>query len=142
MATVWPSRPAGVATIADRYVAGRLADFDIALSAGSECAYPDQRPLAAGTARYLAPEQVLGRPATSASDVYSFGLVLLEMSTGQRPFVDSADGALARLRRPVPVPSDLSGGWYRLLKAMTEREPSRRPTSAEVALRLNSLPLF
>jgi serine/threonine-protein kinase len=39
-----------------------------------------------GTAAYLAPEQVLGRPATAASDRYSLAVVAFELLTGERPF--------------------------------------------------------
>jgi hypothetical protein len=41
--------------------------------------------------------------------------------------------ALARLTRQPDVPSDLPDGWPGLLRAMTDREPARRPTPAEAA---------
>jgi len=62
--------------------------------------------LAMGTAGYMSPEQVRGEKLDARSDLFSFGLIIYEMATGQRAF--SADTA-ANLkdaivkRRPVPV---------------------------------------
>ena len=43
-------------------------------------------PRLAGTLNYMSPEQTRAEPATSASDVFSLGLVLYELATGTHPF--------------------------------------------------------
>lgn len=61
-----------------------------------------------GTFSYIAPEQLQGRPHTTASDVYSFGLVWFEMLTGQLPFESPSSpvgSALARLQGSAAAPS-------------------------------------
>jgi class 3 adenylate cyclase len=89
-----------------------------------------------GTPLYAAPEQLFGEPATPRSDLYAWGLVLLECLTGRHPFAE--EGAAARL---------LSGGgavelpeWLRghrlgeLLEAVTAREAEKRDGSVEALL--------
>lgn len=87
-----------------------------------------------GTAAYLSPEQVRGRSVSSASDVYSLGLVLLECLTGERAFPGPAmESAVARLHRDPDTSGVVPPRWRALLAAMTAREPSDRPTAAEAA---------
>lgn len=49
-----------------------------------------------GTPAYLAPEQLLGEPATTASDVWSVGVVVYELATGRLPFQGDAPAELRR----------------------------------------------
>jgi serine/threonine protein kinase len=80
-----------------------LTDFGIARSAAST-------PLTAtgaviGTPSYLAPEQVLGQPASTRSDLYALGVVAYECLAGRRPFdgENPFDVAMKRLREPPPT---------------------------------------
>jgi serine/threonine protein kinase len=110
----------------------KLADFGIAyLIDATRITSPGTL---IGTAAYLSPEQAHGDQLTSASDIYSLGLVLLESLTGRRPFTGSAiEVTLARLLRDPEVSASLGPGWSSLLGAMTRREPGERPTAIEVA---------
>ena len=93
-----------------------------------------------GTAAYLSPEQVRGRPATPAVDVYALGLVLLEIITGHREFPGApVESAVARLSRPPHIPESLGPAWTDLLTAMTDVDPTHRPDSAFVAGALRAL---
>jgi serine/threonine protein kinase len=93
-----------------------------------------------GTAAYLSPEQVLGRQATAAVDVYALALVLLEILTGTREFPGAPiESAVARLSRAPRVPARLGPAWAELLTAMTALEPDDRPDAAAAASWLRSL---
>lgn len=116
----------------------KLADFGIARIIGDTVRHT-RTGHAIGTAAYLAPEQVLGEEVTGAADVYALGLTLLEALTGTRAYPGPpTEAALARLARQPVVPTSLPTPWPRLLTAMTAREPSKRPSPAEVAATLSA----
>jgi serine/threonine protein kinase len=93
-----------------------------------------------GTASYLSPEQISGAEVTSASDIYSLGLVLLECLTGETAYPgNGAEAALARLSRQPTIPDSLPDGWIRLLGAMTDRDPIGRPGAAEIGVAVTGL---
>ena len=109
----------------------KLTDFGIALADDIERMTAEGR--TTGTAAYLSPEQVAGTPLTSASDVYSLGLVLLQSFTRAIEFPGSmVESAMARLSRDPVIPVFLPDHWRDLLAAMTARDPGDRPVGHEL----------
>ncbi|WP_181320587.1 serine/threonine-protein kinase [Saccharothrix carnea] len=112
-----------------------LADFGLAFSA--DAARFTRTGHVAGTAAYLAPEQVRGAEVGPPADVYALGLVLLECLTGRREYRGhGVDVALARLHRPPAVPENLPADLMRLLSLMTSLAARRRPTAQDCAAAL------
>jgi serine/threonine protein kinase len=110
----------------------KLTDFGIARLV--DAAKVTSTGLMVGTASYLAPEQVAGEVVGPPTDIYAFGLMLLETLTGKREYEGPAvEAAMARLHRAPVIPASLTAGWGPLLAAMTAREVADRPTAAEVA---------
>ena len=68
----------------DEEGSAKVTDFGIARTLDEEGLTVDGRVL--GTTDYVSPEQALGRPVTGQSDLYSLGIVLYEMLTGDVPF--------------------------------------------------------
>jgi serine/threonine protein kinase len=93
-----------------------------------------------GTAAYLSPEQALGRKVTSATDIYSLGLVLLECLTGELAFPGTMlESAKARITGDPHVPDSLSDDWRNVLRAMTARDPEARPTASDVLIQMRDI---
>jgi hypothetical protein len=113
----------------------RLADFGVARVDGGEGLTATG--FTVGTAAYLAPEQVRGEPVGPAADVYSLGLVVLELLTGTRAFPGSGlTAAVARLEGPPDVPPDVPAPLATQLRAMTAMDPTERPSARAVAAAL------
>ncbi len=89
-----------------------------------------------GTPAYMSPEQTSGRPLDHRTDIFSLGVVLHEMATGQRPFEGSSSAELvsAILRDTPPsvteLRPDLPGDLARIIRRCLEKDPSHRLQTA------------
>jgi eukaryotic-like serine/threonine-protein kinase len=120
-----------------------LMDFGIArgLQAANDPHSSNTSTIAAlGSPAYASPEQLLRKPLTAATDIYSLGIVLFEMVTGVRPFYDQSAmaEALRRLVDDPPAPSDFVDGleknWNETILRCLQRDPARRfPSPGEIA---------
>lgn len=84
-----------------------------------------------GTAAYMSPEQAVGKPADRRSDVFSFGAVLFEMLTGQRPFQgDSMGDTLAAVVKDTPdwsrLPAETPSHVRKLLERALAKDRKQR----------------
>jgi hypothetical protein len=91
-----------------------------------------------GTVRYMSPEQARAETASSASDLFSLGIVLYELATGEHPFpADSQIGTLHAILaqpplRPTLLNPEIPASLEALILRMLEKERRLRPTAAEV----------
>jgi tetratricopeptide (TPR) repeat protein/TolB-like protein/tRNA A-37 threonylcarbamoyl transferase component Bud32 len=94
-----------------------------------------------GTPAYMSPEQIEGRPATAASDIYALGLVIYEMVTCARPFHGETpiSAALKRLSETPTPPRTFEPGlslaWQSVILRCLERDPAKRFSNAEEVAR-------
>jgi predicted ATPase len=93
-----------------------------------------------GTLRYMSPEQSRGEPTLAPSDVFSLGLLLFEMIVGRHPFHAASNIAILHgIQSGTPPSSGAGAAIDDLLGEMLEKHPRRRPTAADVVLRLKGL---
>jgi len=135
-------KPANLMITADGLI--KLTDFGI-----SRALYGLMHTLTGellGTPYYISPEQARGASATSASDIYSLGVVAHELLTGKRPFVGPTpvDTAQSHVEDPPPpLPDDVPEDLRRVIEACLSKDPAERPKSGrEIAEALGLTGLF
>jgi serine/threonine protein kinase/tetratricopeptide (TPR) repeat protein len=115
---------------ASRY-AGLLAD-----------SAPTEQGAVMGTPHYMSPEQARGERITTASDMFSFGLILQEIFTGRSPHEDTDDPstlmAWAKKGETRPV-KGLSADLTALINRLKSPSPAARPTAVETVERLERI---
>ncbi len=124
-------KPANVLITDDGRV--KLMDFGMARLASRDSG---SSPLL-GTPAYWCPEQILGKPQDARSDLFSLGVVLYEMVTGQRPFdADSLQGICGRVLSSTPLPAShanpsVPAGFDGVVARCLAKDPSARYATAE-----------
>ena len=89
-----------------------------------------------GTLNYMSPEQAQGKEVDHRSDIFSIGIILYEMVTGQRPFQgDTPTSVLSSIIHDTPPPVTdvnpaLPGLLGRTIRRCLAKDPSRRYQSA------------
>jgi non-specific serine/threonine protein kinase/serine/threonine-protein kinase len=139
--------------LVDAHGVAKLIDFGIAKLLASSVD-PDLAPTATVvpmlTPEYASPEQVRGQPVTTATDVYSLGVLLYELLAGRRPYEVQADSLEAivqavcetepkapsesvnlrqdttRLAAALPSASELRGDLDTIVLKALRKEPERR----------------
>ncbi|MFJ5593169.1 serine/threonine-protein kinase [Streptomyces noursei] len=115
----------------------RLIDFGIARATDGTASLTSTG-VSVGSPGYMAPEQILGKGAGAAADVFSLGAVLAYAATGAGPF--SGDSSAALLYKVVheepELGPELVGDLRELVAACLAKEAARRPAPETVAARL------
>ena len=85
---------------------GKIADFGIARIESSSMT---QAGTVLGTPAYMSPEQFMGQVVDARSDIYSSGVLLYQLLTGERPFEGSMSAIMHKaLNTEAPSPSEIS----------------------------------
>lgn len=106
----------------------KVTDFGIAKATTSKTSPIDFM----GSVHYFSPEQAKGENVDTRSDIYSLGIVLFEMVTGQLPFTGETAVALAmkHLKEPIPdikaINPNVSDNLVSVIKKATCKEPKNR----------------
>src|ERR1043166_8670782 len=96
-----------------------------------------------GIIPYMAPEIFQGQKYTTASDIYSFGMIMWEVMTGRRPFWDKSHDTDLIIEivdglRP-PIVTNAPEGYIELMKKCWRSDPSKRPTTADIFLKISKI---
>jgi predicted ATPase len=132
-------KPKNVLVTADEI---KISDFGLGrLESGKSLLSGVDAPLTLVTARYLAPEQILGHPIDARTDLYALGIILYELFTGQPPFEGSDQEVMEQHRSSQPRPPrnlnpQLSRSLEHLILKLLDKDPNKRYVTARQVRRI------
>ena len=93
-----------------------------------------------GIVSYMAPEILQGKEYTTASDIYSFGIIMWELMTGRKPFWDQNDNVelMIKIRdglRP-PIITNAPKDYIELMQECWDYDPNKRPMAVKIHKKL------
>ncbi len=122
----------------------KLTDFGIARFIDSE--ENKESDIAVGTVYYISPEQASGKPLDARSDLYSLGVMMYEMATGQLPFNHDDPSKVAKMqieqapRRPRSINPAIPKGLEQIiLHAMEKHAFMRYPDASHMLAAVRTL---
>ncbi|MBR6676378.1 MAG: protein kinase, partial [Clostridia bacterium] len=117
----------------------KVTDFGIAKLPNAETVTMTDK--AIGTVYYISPEQASGQPIDRRSDLYSLGIMLYEMATGELPFTAETPVSVAMMqindmaKAPSEINQDIPKGLEQIIGIAMEKSPLDRYQSGEDMLR-------
>jgi serine/threonine protein kinase/WD40 repeat protein len=113
----------------------RIIDFGIARAVGTSTMTAQGTII--GTFTYMSPEQVMGSPVGSQSDVFSLGSVLVFAATGHGPFdAETLPAITHRIFSQPPDLAGLPGSLSDLVTGCLDKDPAKRPSLDDLLTRL------
>ena len=119
---------------------GRVRIMDFGLARSFEDTGTTQTGAILGTPAYMSPEQALGQPGDSRSDLFSFGVMAFELIAGELPFPNKtlSEALLSRTQNRAPalesIDPSLPGWLTRIVNRCLERRPADRYRNAQEVL--------
>ena len=113
----------------------RIIDFGIAKGTDTTALTSSQ--VIIGTLRYMSPEQLRARKLTPASDIFALGTVLAHAATGHDPFDEQDIAVVSQILNDPPNLNPLTGHLRDIISACLAKDPSERPSTADLLARLN-----
>ncbi|XP_061717785.1 mitogen-activated protein kinase kinase kinase 11 isoform X2 [Cydia pomonella] len=116
----------------------KITDFGLAREV-----YKTTRMSAAGTYAWMPPEVIKNSTFSHASDVWSYGVLLWELLTGETPYkgIDALAVAygVAVNKLTLPIPSTCPEPWRKLMQACWDSSPRSRPLFPEILIQLEHI---
>ena len=118
--------PKNIMRLADGHV--KVFDFGIARTSGTDSANLTGTGLVIGTVSYMAPEQLMGLPASALTDMFAYGVTFYELLTGVNPFAAADKLSIIRniLELRVSPIQGCTEALDRMIEKALEKDPNNR----------------